>query len=384
MLRHSALIELFRWGYAQVPGIIFHYAKELDLDVEDIGILSTVFYTLERTKPLYQTGIQIGQVLQACPFLTKHKLSRRLAKLSRLEIIRLDSTSSQNFSDRVIALEPLMIKLENLLIRDHIQPLKPNELQLTSAPLDTYEMDNNPSARIARKIAELAVAEEKELEKLPKLEVNKDYERMADFIARKTGNLMSVKMGTELRKWLDELKLAPEFLLCVLELCFERKIYNPREITIITKNLKEASICTLEGLETYFCNFVDQKNQSIVRVAYFDPDMAEFGNHTGIDMNAEARKKTYCKWRYDWGFSHLMIMKAGEIMCKHTNNGGMEYIDSVLHDWMSKEIRQIEEVDKQISSHKSRNKSKLTIASKKAKNDQNLEYELFIPPSANK
>ena len=73
-------------------------------------------------------------------------------------------------------------------------------------------------------------------------------------------------------------------------------------------------------------------------------------------MNAEARKKVYYKWRYDWGFTHNMIMKAGELMCQRTKNGGMEYIDSVLNNWMTKEIRSLPDVEKEIAAFKNRPK----------------------------
>jgi DNA replication protein DnaD len=365
---------MFRWGHAQVPGIIFYYAKELGLELEDFGILSSIFYTLEKTKPFSQMSVQVGQILQACPFLTKNKLSRRLARLQRMEIIAFEG--SENISDRVVELEPLMIRLEALLEQEYYQ---------NSAAQNLFFLDNeaqNPERH--NKIDDLPyLAEEAQAADLNALNASKSYRKIADFIAKKTGNLMSIKMSNELKKWLDELKLAPEFLLCMLELCFERKIYNPKEITKIAKDLKECFISTLEGLESYFKNFVDNRKAINLVSNRFDPDIADFGNHTGIDMNAEARKQSYYKWRYDWGFSHLMIMRAGEIMCQYTRNGGLEYIDSVLHNWLVKEIRQLDEVEKEMEKYKNRAKNK-TISDKKNNNETLKEYELFIPPLGNK
>lgn len=100
-------------------------------------------------------------------------------------------------------------------------------------------------------------------------------------------------------------------------------------------------------------------------------------------MNAEARKKVYNKWRYDWGFSHQMILKAGELMCQRTKNGGLEYIDSVLNNWMTKEIRSISDVDKEIAAFKNRNKSEKTITPsvKNVPGKRNKsEYEFYVPP----
>ena len=83
-------------------------------------------------------------------------------------------------------------------------------------------------------------------------------------------------------------------------------------------------------MEVYFSRFVDRGNNLAQRVQAFDPDLIEFGAFTGIDMGAEARRRIYQKWRYDWGFSHAMIMKAGEIMCQRTKSGGLEYVDEFL------------------------------------------------------
>ena len=379
-MQHSALVELFRWGYAQVPGIVFHYAKELDLDVEDIGVLSTIFYTLERTKPLFQTGIQVGQILQACPFLSKTKLSRRLARLSRMEILNIEG--SNGFTEKSIALEPLLVKLEGFLVRDHKHNFYDDPFLFTVQSA-SQNHESHTKKDVALKVVSSETAEIKAVSNVKEnFNQSKDYKKLADFIAKRTGNLLSFKMSAELKKWLEEIEMAPEFLFCVLELCFERNLHNPREITRITKDLKEYSITTVEGLESYFSRFVDGQN-NLAKSAVFDPEIMEFGSYTGIDMNAEARKTVYYKWRYDWGFSHAMIMKAGEIMCQHTRNGGLEYIDSILYNWLVKEIRQPEQADAEIKTYKSRQKSK-SADIRKTKTENKPEYELFTPPLSNK
>ena len=120
MNKYSAALEIFRWGNANVPGVIFWYANELDLNMEDIGILSAIYYAFQRSKPLNQTGINIGQVLQVCPALTKSKLSRQISRLEKLGIIKVEE-KNKNFNDREIFLEPIMEKLCRLVTRDHDQ-----------------------------------------------------------------------------------------------------------------------------------------------------------------------------------------------------------------------------------------------------------------------
>jgi len=379
MQHKTTSLEIFRWGYVHLPGAVFFYADELNLDIEDIGVLAAIFYAFENTKPIHRSGVSTGQILHSCSTLTSHKLSRKLLKLTNQEVIEVAEGKTKAFTEKIVRLEPLMIKLEKLVRRDHPEITPPPQ----SAQTDSSKYDKLLEEYKAR-IEELEQKLGGEKTRKPPADnftaADKNYKRVADFIAKKTGNLLSVKMENELSKWLVEFGFTPEFLLCMLELAFERKITNPRDITKIAKDLKAYSINNLDGLEVYFKNYVDHE-KNITR-SQFDPDAAEFGNFTGLDMSAEARRKVYNKWRYDWGFSHQMIMKAGELMCQRTKNGGMEYIDSVLNNWMTKEIRSLSDVEKEIAAFRTRAKSGKTITPvvKNSNGKLNAEYEFYVPP----
>ncbi|MGE5389924.1 MAG: DnaD domain protein [Deltaproteobacteria bacterium] len=376
----SSSLEFYRWGLAGIPGIIFHYAKELDLEVEDIGLLCAMFYTMERTRPLFQTGVSVGQILMFCPFITKQKLSGKLTRLAKLEIIAIEETG-KSFTDKKVYFEPLMQRLDELLRRDH--PGFSSSTADNDNDGNMLVLLNQYRNRIEQ--LELQVEEEKRERVIPDLSLypNGSFKKVADFIAKKTGNLLSVKMAAELKKWLEDMSFNPEFLLIMLELCFERKIYNPREITQIANQIRENSINTVEDLELFLNNYVDNDKINPARLNRFDPDIQEFGSYTGIDMAAAARKKMYYKWRYDWGFTHVMIMKAGEIMCQRTKNGGLEYIDSVLHNWLSKEIRQVEDAEKEIREFKNRSRKDQTGSTngRTQTRSGSTEYEIYVPPS---
>jgi len=379
MSEDYAALEIYRWGFAHLPGAVFYYGKELELNMEDIGFIAALFYAYEHSKPLFQTGIQAGQLMICCPTLNTQKISRKLTLLSKTGLIEIREGKSKSFADKTIYLEPLLERLQQLITRDHPFNITNHE-QTTSVALEKYQ----------QKIVQLELAlEEEKNKRVSSGIVNKftksespNFKIVADFIAKKSGNLLSVKMENELMKWLDDLGFTPEFLLCMLEMTFERSIHNPREITRIARDLKEYSVNTVEGLETYFSKYVDG-NKSNLHTSQFDPDIAEFGNYTGIDMSADARKKMYYKWRYDWRFTHQMIMKAGEIMCQRTKNGGLEYIDSVLHNWMSKEIRSIDEADKEIVDFKKRNKNAKSVlinGGKSSNLNSAKDYEFYVPP----
>ncbi|HWQ74368.1 MAG TPA: DnaD domain protein [Syntrophomonas sp.] len=379
MSEDYAALEIYRWGFAHLPGAVFYYGKELELSLEDIGFVAALFYAFEHNKPLFQTGIQAGQLMICCPALNTQRISRKLTQLSRMNLIKVKDGKSRSFADKTIFLEPLLERLQQLIIRDH-----PLNIQ------DHDKIDVMTLEKYQKKIEQLELELKEEKDRSPAIEPIKDfnenksasYKIVADFIAKKSGNLLSVKMENELQKWLDDLGFTPEFLLCMLELTFERNINNPREITRIAKDLKEYSVNTVEGLETYFSKYVDA-NRGSLQTGRFDPDIAEFGVFTGIDMSADARKKMYYKWRYDWRFTHQMIMKAGEIMCQRTKNGGLEYVDSVIHNWMSKEIRSVEEADKEIIEFKKRNKNTKTVvtnAGKSSSASSAQDYEIYVPP----
>ncbi|MDD4803064.1 MAG: DnaD domain protein, partial [Syntrophomonas sp.] len=296
MQHESASLEIMRWGYAHLPGAILFYAKELELDMEDLGIISVIFYAFGNTKPLFQSGVRAGQILQSCSTLTTHKLSRKLSKLSKQEIIEMEEGSNKSFGDKLIKLEPLMRKIQELVVRDHPQIMAIPQV-MPSKDIDTASQkiqDYQVRIEELEQQVKLYKNEEKTAPEIYSVD-DKNYKRVADFISKKTGNLLSVKMGNELRSWLGELGLTPDFLLCMLELAFERNITNPREITKIARDLKEYAINNVDGLNVYFKNYVDQDRNQSLRQSQFDPDINDFGKFTGLDMNAEARKKVYNK-----------------------------------------------------------------------------------------
>lgn len=372
MVEFEPGLEIQRWGYVQIPFILYNYAPELDLDAEDLGILGAVFYAYNSiSKPLFKTGVEVGQIMQACPVMTKSRLARRLAKWEKDGLILVEGSSHVEFTSRKVCLEPLYYRLREIIIRDHPDfKNSGSRVQKQDSLFADYE----------KRIEELEWALEQEKKKvLPASQpVSKEFKKIADFIAKKTGNLTSFKMDSELRKWMSDMNFKTEFILCMLELCFERNISNPRDITRIAAGLKECSINNLEAMETYFRTFVDDRTWP--QNTGFDPEVADFGSFTGIDMNAEARKRIYYRWRYDWGFGPDMIKKAGEIMCSRTKNGGLEYIDAILTNWKENNIKSVSEVEGELSQHKARRKTEnkpLNLVKKPAED----EREIYLPPA---
>jgi hypothetical protein len=112
-------LEIYRWGFAHLPGAVFYYGKELELSLEDIGFITALFYAYENSKPLFRTGIQAGQIMICCPTLNTQKISRKINRLGKLGLIEIEDGKSKSFADKTIYLEPLIYRLQQLIIRDH-------------------------------------------------------------------------------------------------------------------------------------------------------------------------------------------------------------------------------------------------------------------------
>ena len=55
MTERNTFMEVLRWGLVQIPAAVYHYASELDLEPEDLGVLGAAFYSYtHRCQPLLQ------------------------------------------------------------------------------------------------------------------------------------------------------------------------------------------------------------------------------------------------------------------------------------------------------------------------------------------
>ena len=71
-------------------------------------------------------------------------------------------------------------------------------------------------------------------------------------------------------------------------------------------------------------------------------------------------------------------------MCQRTRNGGLEYIDSVLNNWMSKEIRQVEDAEKELQAFKQRKNERNQAVGNQKNTTRSItsEYEIYVPPGS--
>ncbi|MGE5380735.1 MAG: DnaD domain protein [Methylocystaceae bacterium] len=373
MVEGELVFEVFRWGFVQIPAVIYFYAGELGLDAEDLGIMGASFLALSRrSSNLLVDQVTLGQMAECYPGLSKSKLLRRISRWEGLGLVQAEPVGDKEWQMRAISLTPLFGRLAELLCRDN-QVLAENAAG-TDKHIKELEAQVAEYEQRVKQLEEQMVEQDKAVVTL----AGDDYRQVADFIAKKTGNLLSGRMARELRKWVEEMGFEKEFLLAMLELCVERDINNPREITAIARGIKDTGISNLEGMEAYFKRLVDNE-PAHKRLYQFDPEINEFAAVVGIDMGAEARRRMYYKWRYDWQFSPEMIVKAGEIMSQRTRNGGLEYVDTVLANWRTKNIKTRAEAEDELQAFKRSRERKVIDDRGNKKNTE--DKQIYVAPT---
>lgn len=133
-----------------------------------------------------------------------------------------------------------------------------------------------------------------------------------------------------------------------------------------------------------------ESNKSMENNYDLKQEMATFQRYTAINIDGDARKNIYLKWRKEWGFSSEMILKAAQLMCQLARQPNLSYLDQVLHGWKVQNISTIEEADSLIKNFKSKKQQRYNQkAIDKVKNKlpgelPYSEYELYVPPEINK
>jgi hypothetical protein len=365
-----ACLEIFRWGLANIPISVFQYARELELDMEDIGFLTALNSIFECSHASGQHGVSVGQLLKLCPFYSSARVAKRISRLQNLGLLMAIEGKPKHLANKILTLDPLWERLTALIKRDH-GDLFAQQPEISAPPLLAAASEEKP--RTEGLPSELPVAPEPEPRKAE--EDGTPFSQLANFIAGKTGTPLSSAMSNELTKWLEEYQIKREFLYCLLDLCFERGINHPQELTRIVREIARYQVNTLAGLKEYFSNFIDQRTASGSWT--YDVELIELSKYLNIDMQAEARRNIYLKWREDWEFSQEMILKAGELMCSRTTKGGLEYMDSILSNWRTQNIRDTAAVEAEITRYRNdKQKQQKKLNPPRAADP---EYELYIP-----
>ncbi|MDH7498352.1 MAG: DnaD domain protein [Syntrophomonadaceae bacterium] len=376
MALRDALLEVLRLGLVQMPAALYQFAAELQLDAEDLGLLGAVFCAYARSQALTRKGVEVRDILECYPALSRRRLTNRLARWEAQGLVAVERAGTPDAQAQAVSVEPLLRRLEGLLCqgRPHVQAApSPEQLEELRKELEESR------ARISE--LEKALEQARQVRTFPLARTNgkaNGFKLVADFIAQKTGNLVSPEFQREITRWLEDYRCQPEFLVAMLELCFERNIFDARGIAEVARGLHQYQARTLEAMEYYFRHVVDQQGPRARRYEY-SLEAMQFGNYTGISMQAQARRDIYEKWRVEWGFSAEMILKAGEIMCRQTKEGGLEYVEQVLANWRSQGITTVEEAERVSREYKQRTRRSPDQRSA-TRQPPREEVEIFVAP----
>lgn len=100
-----------------------------------------------------------------------------------------------------------------------------------------------------------------------------------------------------------------------------------------TTNIKEEE----EGLPLEYFSYESEEKEILedeftLKEQHLQEDINEFSKYTAIEIGGNAARDTYLKWRFNWGFSHEIIMKAGQLMSHLAKVPNLAYVDRILSD----------------------------------------------------
>lgn len=133
------------------------------------------------------------------------------------------------------------------------------------------------------------------------------------------------------------------------------------------------------NITKYNYNLEEEEEQEPLREEFY-----VFEKMTDISLKPELRRKVYRKWRYVWGFSQEMILKAAEVMLMLARVPNMAYIDRILYEWQVYGISTVEEAEQHtINFRKARKgqKKRKNHPSTSPSGSINNDYEIYVPPA---
>lgn len=390
----TIFMELLDSGPACIPGYLFKYSAQLRLELEDFGLLSIIFYYLSGHYPGNKLnsvpGITIEEIRKIVPEYSMAKLKKRLLYLSGIGLVTVTEDVAKRYVQQRVSIEPLFEKLAEYYFLEHPEidrnAVKGKDLIACEKELDDAKTQIELLNQELRQIRLLVQPETRELFNTDDIgdRANEDYLEVENFIARYTGKLISSAMAQKLKSWIFTLRVDSKFLIAIIEMCFERGISSPATMDKYIEEISVQGIHTIDGLKGYFTRIVDNSPEGAPASYGYDLEILELAKFLNIDMRAKARRNMYYKWRNEWGFSHEMIMKAGEIMSTRVNQGGLEYMDRILQNWKTAGIDTLQAVEKEQNEYRLKTPTapvshgKTGKSGKKEKSGQDAS-DIYIP-----
>lgn len=126
---------------------------------------------------------------------------------------------------------------------------------------------------------------------------------------------------------------------------------------------------------------------SVLKEGNLQEDIDEFSKYTAVKMSGNAARDTYSKWRFEWEFSHQVIMKAGQLMSQLAKVPNLNYVDRILSDWKKRHVRTVSEAEQAIELFRAEQKDEKPSSKGRRKTPKanicettQREYKIYVPP----
>lgn len=136
-----------------------------------------------------------------------------------------------------------------------------------------------------------------------------------------------------------------DFVLIFLQLCFERGENTLQKYQPIAQKVYVSGIHTVDELVSYMndLDWIQYKVSEVKKCV---------GQYGGV---TRPQREMYLKWHRQWKFSHEVIMRAAEETVR-TNNPSFKYIDGILDNWQTREVKDVHDAEIALQQHDQKNK----------------------------
>ncbi len=166
----------------------------------------------------------------------------------------------------------------------------------------------------------------------------------------------------------DSLGFSPEVILMLLEYCVSINKRGMQYIERVATSWHSKGINTIDDVEQFLSNEEYTKN-------YMNSLKALFGIR---DRALTSIEEEYIKkWHDTFEMSEEMIALAYEYCILRINKLSFPYMDGIIVDWNDKNIRTIEEAEKENENFKKNKAASTNNAATDGKNFENEEFEKF-------
>lgn len=304
------VMALCKQGFTSVPRILVHYALELGLSYETLGVTVVLLSELAGGDGLPGQEFQLNRTTCPGSFKDIEILARKLDGKGLIDL-QWDS-AHENLT---LSFRPMFQRLIDCWQRD--QDHRSGEVAGASR-----STEQEPSFHL-RVSTDGGVPER--------------IRSSAEYAARRLGRPLSGREVDSILHWVDDYQFSEDLIKEVIDEGLDRGISRFSYLNRVAQGWYEEGVRNLDDADRSRMEYqrLMAKHGKILRYLSLSRPL------TGPE------RKLLDKWSSDWGFSDEVIMKA----CDTTVNlrdPNFRYIDQVLASWREKGVRTVDEAEREL------------------------------------